>query len=280
MEPTTTVAVYSGLDLPALSITQTFVLLLVLLPSAALAGWWFGQKARARRLSSGQEIDMVAGETTLGAIIAILGLLLAFAFGSALSQFETRKTAQIDEAAAIGTAFLRADYLPDPGRTDLQKALLAYAETRLRPDHASDTSREDLVAFMENTLQKQAVLWPLTLEATAGATPAATSSFVAGAVNEVIDMHLYRLAGFAAPVSDLVYLMVFAATMAALFLLGERAGMLGRELTWRTFVLSAFLTVLMTTIVDVQRGYAGLIVHNQTPMHATIFDMNAALAGR
>jgi hypothetical protein len=74
--------------------------------------------------------------------------------------------------------------------------------------------------------------------------------------------------------------MVFAATMAALFLLGERAGMLGRELTWRTFVLSAFLTVLMTTIVDVQRGYAGLIVHNQTPMHATIFDMNAALAGR
>ena len=280
MEPDTAVAVYSEIALPALSILQTLVVLVLVLPAAALLGWRLGRGRRRRRLAAGQEIDMVVGETTLGAILAILGLLLAFSFGHALSQFETRKAAMIDEAAALGTAFLRADVLDEPGRTELQQALLAYAETRLPRQDAQTASPAEVTAFLNRTLRAQATLWPLTLEATAPPTPAATQSFVASAVNEVIDMHLYRLAALTEPISDFAYSMMLASALAALFLLGDRAGMLGRALTWRTFVLSAFLTVVMITIVDLQRAGSGVIRIDETPLRATIYDMRAALAAR
>jgi len=280
MEPTTAVAVYGEMDLPALSILGTLLLLIVLLPLAAFTGWWMGQRRRRRTLEAGKEIDMVVGETALGAILAMLGLLLAFSFGYALNLLEIRKSGQMDEAAAIGTAFLRADYLAEPGRTELQKALLRYSETRLAPEGQSITTPQDAIAFFERTLLAQAELWPLTLEATADPTPPAIQTFVAGAVNDVIDMHTYRLGAFAEPVSGLVHLMLLATAMAALFLLGDRAGMLGRGLTWRLFMLSAFLTVVMITIVDLQRSSAGLIRLSPTAMEATIYDMRIALEGR
>lgn len=280
MEPTTAVAVYSEIALPALSILQTLILLAILLPAAALLGWRLGHVRRRRRLAAGQEIDMVVGETTLGAILAILGLLLAFSFGHALSQFETRKTGLIDEAAALGTAFLRADTLGEPGRTALQEALLAYAETRLPEDGAPAATVATVTTFLDRTLRAQAELWPLTLAATAPPTPPATQSFVAAAVNDVIDMHLYRLAALTEPISDFAYGMMLASALAALFLLGDRAGMLGRALTWRTFVLSGFLTVVMITIVDLQRSGSGVIRIDETPLRATIFDMRAALEAR
>ncbi|MEM1431279.1 MAG: hypothetical protein AAGG09_17635 [Pseudomonadota bacterium] len=280
MEFTTAVAVYGKLDMPALSVLWTLVLLLGLLPTAAVLGWWLGRTRRRQRLEAGLEIDMVVGETTLGAILAILGLLLAFSFGNALNFFEVKKSRLVDESAAIGTAFLRADYLTDPARTELQVALLDYAETRVVPRNSGIESSESALAFLDRTLQAQAKLWPLTLEATADPTPPAIKTFVAGAMNEVIDLHLYRVVTIAEPVSDFAYAMMLATALAALFLLGDRAGMLGRALTWRTFVLSGFLTVVMITIVDLQRSNAGLIVIDQTPINATIFDMRAALDGR
>jgi hypothetical protein len=280
MEPTTAVAVYGEMDLPALSILGTLLLLIVILPLAALTGWWLGQRRRRQTLEAGKQIDMIVGETTLGAILAMLGLLLAFSFGYALNLMENRKSGQLDEAAAIGTAFLRADYLAEPGRTELQKALLRYAETRLVPEGQSISTPQEAIAFFERTLLAQAELWPLTLEATADPTPPPIQAFVAGAVNDVIDMHLYRVGSLMEPVSDLVHIMLLATALAALFLLGDRAGMLGRGLTWRIFMLSAFLTVVMITIVDLQRSSAGLIKVQPIALVATIYDMRIALEGR
>ena len=276
MEPTTAVAVYGEIDLPLLSVFGVLILLVVTLPLAAVLGWWSGMRHRAQRLSD-TEATALVGETTLGAILAILGLLLAFSFGGALSYQQAIKAGQIDEAAALGTAFLRADMLEDPAARALQEALLAYAETRRPAQDAPLRAEEDVVAFLERTLQAQAALWPLTLEATADPTPPALRSFVAGAVNEVIDMHLYRIGALEAPVADHANLMLLATSIAALFLLGNRAGIQGRALTWRTFVLAGFLIVVMSTILDLQRPSDGLIRTSTLYLDSAIFDMRQAL---
>jgi hypothetical protein len=276
MEPTTAVAVYGEIDMPALSVLGVLVLLAVTLPLAAVLGWWSGIRHRARRLSD-TEASALVGETTLGAILAILGLLLAFSFGSAVAFQQANKAGQLDEAAALGTAFLRADMLEDPAARALQEALLAYAETRVPAQDGRLRSEEETVAFFERTLQAQAVLWPLTLEATADPTPPALRTFVAGAVNEVIDMHLYRIGALEAPVADHANLMLLATSVAALFLLGNRAGIQGSALTWRTFVLSGFLVVVMGTILDLQRPNDGLIRASTLYLDSAIFDMRQAL---
>src|SRR5215471_4514882 len=46
------------------------------------------------------------------AVFALLGLLIAFTFSGALSRFDGRRVQVVQEANAIGTAYLRIDVLP------------------------------------------------------------------------------------------------------------------------------------------------------------------------
>lgn len=48
------------------------------------------------------------------AIFGLLGLLLGFAFAGATSRLEARRQLIVQEANAIGTAYLRLDLLPPP----------------------------------------------------------------------------------------------------------------------------------------------------------------------
>ena len=278
MDATTAASLYTQIELPLLSLTSTAVILLICLPAMAVIGFWGGRARRRMLLRAGEEIDLVVGETTLAAILALLGLLLAFSFGDALSLAQARKAATVNEAAALGTAFLRADYLPETGRLPLQQALLDYTETRLLPGNGALASQEEAQAFLDRSLAAQARLWPLTLEATADPVPPPIQAFVAGAVNEAIDAHLYRLQMTTSPMSEVTHLVLLASAMMGLFLLGNRAGLLGRRLTWRMFVFSGFLFIVMFTIVDTQRAKEGLVRVDEMPMRATVFDMRQALA--
>ena len=168
MEFDRTAALYNQISLPLLSIEVAMLVLIVVLPTAAICGYFAGALRRKALVDAGKPVDQVVGETTLGAILALLGLLLAFSFGNALTLSQMRKSAVVNESAAIGTAFLRADFLPEPGRLELQSALLEYAETRILPGDGSIDTLEAAQNFIALTLDAQAKLWPITLRATDG----------------------------------------------------------------------------------------------------------------
>lgn len=95
-------------------------------------------------------------------------------------------------------------------------------------DHTAEPidTPEEMQAFLETTLSAQAKLWPLTLEKTQDPTPPPIQAFVAGAINQVLDAHLYRLATLSVPVAAFTQAMVLAATVTAVFLLGNRSACL------------------------------------------------------
>jgi hypothetical protein len=55
-----------------------------------------------------------------------LALMIAFTFAMALSRFEGRRDAVLQEANAIGTTALRARLLPEPHNTETLKLLREY----------------------------------------------------------------------------------------------------------------------------------------------------------
>lgn len=275
MEPSTLSAVYERITLPSLELGTTALVLIVLLPGFAIFGFLMGRSNRARKLAAGEDVDLRAGEASLGAIMALLGLLLAFSFGNALSLLEARKLDVIAEANALGTAFLRADYLPEPARSEMKAALRDYAHTRLVPETGGIISAEDATAFIERSLAAQDRLWPLTVAATAEPLPPAIATFVAGAVNDVLDAHQMRMRSISVPVSELSQVIVVMTALAALFLLGNRAGIAGRSLTWRTYTFAALLILVMMTVLDVQRASQGLIRVDQSALKATLAGMEA-----
>ena len=277
MDATTAAALYGEINLPALSFLTVAVSLLVILPISAYIGHSVGHAYRRKKIASGKEVDLVAGQTSLSAILALLGLLLAFSFSNALNVSQTRKITAIDEAAALSTVFSRADYLAEPGRTELKFALLEYAKTRVVPVDDRLDSSDDVVEFLDTSLRAQAKLWPLTIKSTADPLPPPIKTFVAGAMNVALDAHLLRMQAFSVPVSDLTQITLLAAAIAALFMLGNRSGLVGRSLTWRTFVFAGFLLVVMITIVDLHSGEEGFLLLDQTALLAVIFDMELGL---
>lgn len=101
MDPTTSAAVYGDIAVPLVPFPILVLILLIALPLSAILGSVVGA-ARRRQAVSGQDVDKAVDDTTLGAILALLGLLLAFTFGNALSLTETRKIDGITQNAFSG----------------------------------------------------------------------------------------------------------------------------------------------------------------------------------
>ena len=277
LEPVTFAAAYDQITLPVLRLSTLTLLLLFVLPLSAVLGYVSGKSTRRRHANAGLEVDIRAGETTVGAVLAILGLLMAFSFGNALTLVHAAKSALVDEAAALGTAFARADFLVEPGRSDLKQAIREYATTRIVPNNGAIDTLEKAQTFLEESLRAQSKLWPLTLENTADPVPAPIKVFFAGAINEVLDAHLFRMKTLSNPVAFPAQLIVLGAALTALFLMGNRSGLLGRALTWRTFVLSGFLIVIILLIADTYRVEGGLIQLDNSTLRAAIADMQSAM---
>lgn len=105
-----------------------YVVPIVLFATVALAG--------RGGLMLGKRIRHTGGEhpqfgIILSAILAILGLLLSFTFAGSMSRFGDRQEVLVAEANAIGTAWLRADLLAEPHRTQLRNLLREYTDTRI-----------------------------------------------------------------------------------------------------------------------------------------------------
>ena len=277
MENAETLATYAAIDQPQLTLSVLASAIFVILPLIALLGRKIGGAEYRRWKFDRDKPDRIPGGTSLSAMLALLGLLLAFAFGAGLGWRETRQTAVIEEAAAISTAFLRADLVAEPGRTDLKKALLDYARSRLATPQDVRTQR-DWEAFVSRTLDEQARLWPATLSAIGGDTPAPIRATVANGVTEVLDASTRRFGAAFENIPSTVKVMLLLAAGASIFVVGNRSALQGRPLTWRTFMFSGLLSVVIIVIFDLDRSLEGLDTIKTVTLQITIHEMELALS--
>ena len=89
----------------------------------------FGWRLGARTEGHGASSNISALEQSL---LGLLALIIGFTFLMALTRFETRREAVLNEANAIGTTALRARLLPEPHRAESLKLLREYAQ--IHPD--------------------------------------------------------------------------------------------------------------------------------------------------
>src|SRR6478672_11602005 len=127
-----------------------FLVSLVAILAASEIGRWLGLRTGGR---SEENIP-----TLEGAVLGLLALMIGFTFAMALSRFEARRDAVLDEANAIGTTALRARLLPDPQRSETLKLLREYVQIRLDIVR-SGTSLVELTRAVERSNALQEALW-------------------------------------------------------------------------------------------------------------------------
>jgi hypothetical protein len=227
------------------------VLIVVFVGSA-----WIGGRVGRRDHAPASHVGTI--QTSL---LGLLALLLGFSFAMAQSRYETRQTLVIDEANAIGTAYLRAQMLPAPEAQEVAEALRRYVDLRL----SRLGSRMDGPVFqqaLQETGRLHDYLWARAVTATRKA-PTITVSLFVTALNDVIDVHGKRLAAARNHVPEIVLLLLGLVGMAALAVTGFSARLDGGRSWWPTATTGVLVAVVIVVILDLDRPRQGLITVSQ-----------------
>lgn len=245
---------------------STFPLWTILVATGAafLAAAELGFRLGTWRRAATSESTRADLGITLGGLLGLLGLLLAFTFGMSGARYEERKSLVIEEANAIGTAWLRTDLVPEPMRSEARAALKAY--TQLRLDIARSGSREILEQGIARSEALQVPLWKAAVAAAAAAPTPASSLFVS-AVNEVIDMHGRRV-GLAArnPIPAVILATLYGVSLLVVVALGFSRGLGGDRNAVATTLLALILAVVLNLILDLDRPSGGYLRVSQQAM--------------
>ena len=137
--------------------------------------------------------DATVGGTAMeGAVFALLGLLLAFTFLGAASRFDDRRKLIIEEANAIGTAYLRLDLLPATAQPELRDAFRRYVDQRWAAYRAlPDLAAARVALERANEMQQQIWTKSVAASAASGGHPD-SAKLLLPALNEMIDITTTR----------------------------------------------------------------------------------------
>lgn len=227
----------------------------------------------------GEDTAPQGGNVTLGAMLALLGLLLAFTYSFALNRAEDRRVMLVEEINAIGTAFQWADLLPEPGRSEMRGKLRDYAATRA-PDLNRDISLQEWRAIVEKSSAALAALWPA-LKQTLGPPPyGPVEAAAAASVIAVGDASTSRLAVAFSTIPRVVLGLLLAVAALALLLVAYTAAVRNRVSNFRAISFTLVLTALITLILDFDRPRRGFIRNDDSALRSLIESMDSELAGR
>jgi hypothetical protein len=201
-----------------------------------------------------------------GALLGLVGLILAFGLALAVGRYEARRAAVVTEANAIGTTYLRAQLIAEPARSASLDLLRRYTHLALRMSHevpASASMRRTTAA--QSAIQRR--LWHLAGQALAGAPTASAPRLYVDTLNDMIDQQTVRVAALNNRVPGAV---LGLETIGAAFVVGLLAlylTVLGRGL--RAAIAAAVLvTLLLLVTFDLDRPTRGLIKVPATPLEA------------
>ncbi|HEY9869327.1 MAG TPA: hypothetical protein V6D08_09190 [Candidatus Obscuribacterales bacterium] len=238
----------------ALSIVTVAIVLLAVETGFRL-GAFFSSKSKPEHESS---VGMMVQAT-----LALLAFLLAFTFGIASDRFNDRRVLIIEEANAIGTTYLRADFLPEANRKVVQNLLREYVDLRVRLQRDPNRLRQALAD--SNQLQQR--LWQQAVTMGRANLDSDVAALFIESLNEMIDLQSKRIAaGLYARIPENIwetlYLMVFLAIAA----MGYQAGTAGARNWPITGALALSFAIVMVMIADLDRPMEGVLKASQQPL--------------
>jgi hypothetical protein len=219
-----------------------------------------------RRLRHHSEVLREPFGVLQGALLGVVGLILAFGLSLAVGRYEGRRTAVVDEANAIGTTYLRAQLIAEPARTRSLALLREYTDLAIRLAHdvpsSSDMRR---TAAEEGVVQRR--LWRLAGEALDADPIASGPRLYVDSLNTMIDMQTVRISGLNNRVPGAVLALEVIGAAIALGLLGLFLSVLGRGLLPIVFA-AALVSMLLLVTFDLDRPVRGLITVPATPLES------------
>jgi len=216
-----------------------------------------GRRLGRRRQGKDEEGGRAGLGAVEGAVFALMGLMIAFTFSGAAARFDSRRQLVVEEANAIGTAWLRVDLLPPAAQPELRDLFRRYLDTRL----AVYQKLPDIQAALAEVGKANALQGEIWSRAVAASHQTSTPLAVQliPALNQMFDIATTRtMAAQMHPPAVIFYMLGVLALMCALLAGYAMAG--GKSRSWIHMV--GFALIMATTvyvILDLEFPRFGLI---------------------
>jgi len=240
-----------------LPIWGVYLLTVFVLYMSIEAGFQFGLSVQKRRPDHAE----TGVGAMVGASMAFLGFMLAFIVGIAINIYNERRALVVDEANAIGTSYLRAEYLDEPFSTESRQLLREYVDMRL-----AALDRSKLAASIARSEEIHQELWNQGV-ILAKNNPTPTISLYLSSLNEVIDLHSKRVnAQLEVRVPPAILLGLYLVAMLSMVLIGMHDSYSGNRSFIALFVMVLILSLVFMLITDLERSSQGFMQVSQQPL--------------
>jgi hypothetical protein len=216
-----------------------------------------GRRFGLRRLAQDSEGARTGLSVVEGAVFGLMGLLLAFTFSGAASRFDARRQLVVEEANAIGTAYLRLDLLPESARSALRESFRRYVEARLEvyrklPDVVAAKQELSHATALQGHIWSQAV-------AACQEAPQPAIMLLLPSLNAMIDITTTRTMAAQIHQPTAIFALLSVLVLSSAFLAGyTMAGHHPRSWT-HMLAFAAIMAVTVYVIIDLEYPRLGLI---------------------
>jgi hypothetical protein len=207
----------------------------------------------------------------VGGMLGLMAFLLAFCIGIVINQHNGRKAMVVTEANAIGTAYLRAGFLAEPDRNATRDLLQEYVEIRLAA--AADESLYDATLARSEGIHSE--LWSIVEDAVSAVVVSAVIALFVASINEVIDVHSDRLAAIDLRLPELLWMVLYAASVLSFLLVGVSSSADGKRDPLAILLFALAFVAVLIIVVDLDRAQQGILTVSQSAMSDLLRSMTA-----
>lgn len=217
-------------------------------------GYRIGRSASARHPDSAHE-GVGAIEA---AVFALFGLLLAFSFAGATSRLDARRQQIVQEANAIGTAYLRLDLVPPSDQPVMRHLFRQYLDARLSMyARLPDLAAADRELARAEHIQRE--IWARAVSVGRADATQNAARVLLPALNDMMDLTTARSVALHTHLPSLILTLLVSLALMSGLLAGYGMAKRLRRSWLHTLLYAGFVAITVYTVLDLDYPRSGLI---------------------
>ena len=248
-----------------------FVITIIIVLVAAEIGLRLG---RAVSEKSADEKETNASSIA-AAILTLAGFMLAFTFDVASARYQDRKQLVRDDADAIGTAWLRSDFLPEEDRVQAARLFRKYLDGRVYATQAHDT--DQIPKLMGEAREIQYQLWDMAVRNARKDMNSDVYALYIESLNTLMKINALRIAIALEPqIPGLIWIALYALVILGMMAIGYHTAIAGSShRSWATSILALSFALVITLVAALDNPRSRII-----PPQEPLLDLQKEMAAR
>ena len=211
----------------------------------------------------------------VGSILGLLAFMLAFTFGIVTDRYDSRRALVREEANAIGTAYLRSDFLAEPDRRESAGLFREYVDLRLAAVQSHDADEVQKALAESSRIQHR--LWNIAVVNARKDMKSDIGALYIESLNQVIDIHALRVAvAWQARIPGGIWLVLYLLVVLGMIGVGYQSAIAGStRRSWATPILAFSFSLVIALIASLDHPMSDFIKVSQQPLVDVRASMNA-----